>query len=140
MTRITKTVGWTLLAALVLSIALITIVLSSVGAWDPTLIEFDGGPLTLAQFHAGHWLLTAGGALLALIVALLVVLVIVPVAVLVPLLVVALSLVGVLVVVAGAAALVFSPLILAAGVVWLIWRVARSRRNRAPGAGATIAG
>jgi len=83
-------------------------------------------------------LMTAGAVLLALIVALLVVLVVVPIAVLVPLVLVALALVGVLFVAAGAAALVFSPLILAVGVVWLIWRLVRGS-GTTPKAGATIA-
>ena len=82
--------------------------------------------------------MTAGAVALALIVALLAVLIVVPLAVLVPLVLVALALVGVLIVVAGAAALVFSPLILAVGVVWLIWRLARGS-GATPKAGATIA-
>jgi hypothetical protein len=85
--------------------------------------------------------MTVGAISLALIVALLVVLVVVPIAVLVPLAIGALALVGVLIVVAGAAALVFSPLILAVGLVWLIWRLARGTSRRpASKAGATIAG
>jgi membrane protein implicated in regulation of membrane protease activity len=86
--------------------------------------------------------MTAGAACLALIVTLLVLLVVVPVAVLVPLAIVALALVGVLLVVAGAAALLFSPVILALGVAWLIWRLARGphrRDDNTPRVGATIA-
>ena len=85
--------------------------------------------------------MTVGAISLALIVALLVVLVVVPIAVLVPLAIVAVALVGVLIVVTGAAALVFSPLILAVGLVWLIWRLARgSSRHAASKPGATITG
>jgi len=86
-----------------------------------------------------HWLAAVAALALAFSVALLVLLVVVPVAVLVPLLIVALVMAGVLIVVAGVAALAFSPLIVCVGVVWLIWRLVRRRRS-GPRPGATIAG
>ena len=139
MNRAIKTLGWTLLVALALGIALVAAAVSFVGPLDPTLIQLDGEPLTLAQLHAGHWLVTVGAVMLALVITLLVVLLVVPVAVLVPLLITALALVGALIVVAAVTALAFSPLIIVAVLVWLIWRLARgsaSARKR----GATIAG
>jgi hypothetical protein len=68
----------------------------------------------------------------------------VPLAVLLPLLLVTLLLGGVLVVVAGAAALACSPLLLLAGLVWLVWRAARGPAGkpvpgRAAESSATIA-
>ncbi len=142
MSRVIKTLGWTLLVALVLSVALIAAIVSTLAPLDQAMIQFDGAPLTLAEFHTGHWLVTLGAVMLALVVALLVLLLVVPVAVLVPLLVAALVLVGALILVAAIAALAFSPLILCAGLVWLIWRLARGhgRRAPAPKGGATITG
>ena len=142
MSRVIKTLGWTLLVALVLSVALIAAAVSIFGPLDQASIRFDDTPLTLAEFEAGHWLVALGAVLLALVVALLVLLVVVPVAVLVPLLVAALVLVGALILVAAITALAFSPLILCAGLVWLIWRLARGHGRRAPAAkgGATITG
>ena len=142
MSRVIKTLGWTLLVALALSIALIAALVSAIGPLDPTVIQLNGEPLTLAQFHTGHWLVTLGAVMLALVVALLVLLLVVPVAVLVPLLVAALVLAGALLLVAVIAALAFSPLILCAGLVWLIWRLARGHGRRAQAAkgGATITG
>ena len=142
MSRVIKTLGWTLLVALVLSVALIAAIVSTLAPLDPAMVQFDGAPFTLAEFHTGHWLVTLGAVMLALVVALLVLLLVVPVAVLVPLLVAALVLVGALILVAAITALAFSPLILCAGLVWLIWRLARGhgRRGQAAKGGATIAG
>ena len=139
MSRVIKTLAWALLVALALSVALVVAAISAIGPLDQTVIQLDGGPLTLAQFHAGHWLVSIGAVMLALIVTLLIVLLVVPVAVLVPLLIAALVLVGALIVVAGVAALAFSPLIVCAGLVWLIWRLARGCRRASKGS-ATITG
>ena len=143
MSRAIKTLAWTLLVALTLSVALVVAVVAAIGPLDQSVIQLDGGPLTLAQFHTGHWLVTVGVVMLALIVTLLIVLLVVPVAVLVPLAVAALVLVGALIVVAAIAALAFSPLIVCAALVWLIWRLARGgerSRDRSPKGGATITG
>ena len=143
MNRVIKALGWTLLVGLVLSVAIIVAAISAIGPLDPAVIQIDGAPLTLAGFHAGHWLVAVGAVMLALVVTLLIVLLVVPVAVLVPLTVVALVLVGALIVVAGIAALAFSPLIVCAALVWLIWRLARGRdagSGRTPKGGATITG
>ena len=143
MNRVIKALGWTLLVGLVLSVAIVVAAISAIGPLDPTVIQLDGAPLTLAEFHAGHWLVAVGGVMLALVVTLLIVLLIVPVAVLVPLTVAALVLVGALIVVVCIAALAFSPLIVCAALVWLIWRLARGRgdsNGRSPKGGATITG
>ena len=142
MSRVIKTLGLTLLVALVLSVALIAAIVSTPGPLDPIMIQLDGAPFTLPEFHTGHWLVTLGAVMLALVIALLVLLLVVPVAVLLPLLVAALVLLGALILVAAVTALAFSPLILCAGLVWLIWRLARGHGRRAPTAkgGATIAG
>ena len=137
MNRVIKTLGWTLLIGLLASIALVIALASSYTPWDASMITIADAPLALAQFDVGHWVLTAGGVALALVIALVVVLLVVPVAVVVPLAVAALVLVVAVVVVAGVAALAFSPLLLAAGVVWLIWRLVRGDRRKT---GATIAG
>jgi hypothetical protein len=142
--RVIKTLAWTLLVGLVLSIALVAAVVSAIGPLDQTVIQLDGAPITLAQFHAGHWLVAVGAVMLALIVTLLIVLLVVPVAVLVPLTVAALVLVGALILVAGIAALAFSPLLICVGLAWLIWRLARGsssdRKQPTPQRGATITG
>ena len=143
MSRVMKTMAWTLLVALVLSAALIAAAVSMLGPLDPVMIRLDDAPRALAEFDAGRWLVATVAVLLALVVALLVLLVVVPVAVLVPLLVAALVLVGALVLVAAVTALAFSPLILCAGLVWLIWRFVRGHGRRAQAAAkgsATIAG
>ena len=139
MSRVMKTLAWALLVALVLSAVLVATVVSAVGPLDQAVIQLDGGPLTLAQFNAGHWLVAVGAVTLALIVALLVVLLVVPVAVLVPLVVAAIVLAGALLLVTGIAALAFSPLIICGGLVWLIWRLARGTGNT-PKPGATMPG
>jgi hypothetical protein len=141
MNRVIKALGWTLLVGLALSVAIVVAAISAIGPLDPNVIQLDGTPLTLAEFHAGHWLVAVGAVMLALVVTLLIVLLVVPVAVLVPLTVAALVLVGALIAVVGIAALAFSPLIACAALAWLIWRLARGRDDssaRAPKGGATI--
>ena len=87
-------------------------------------LEVDGVPVTLAQ-HGGEWLTCVAG----LAIAMLVVFIVLPLAVLLPLLLVAFILCAVF---AGLAALAFSPVLLLAGLVWLIWRIARGAK-RSPG-------
>ncbi len=126
MNRIVKTLGWTALAGLLLAAVLVTSVVAMVGPLHSTLIQINGEPVTFAHLGVSEGVVAVAGMVLALLIVLLVV----PFAVLLPLAIVALVLVGVLVValgaVAGVAALVFSPLILLAGAVWLIWRLVRS--------------
>ena len=141
MSRVIKALGWTLLVGLLMSVALVAAVVSAIGPLDQAVFQLDDGPITLAQFHAGHWLVAIGAVMLALIVALLTVLLVVPVAVLVPLAVAALVLVGALILVAAIAALAFSPLLICVGLAWLIWRLARRAKPAAvPPRGATITG
>jgi hypothetical protein len=112
-------------ALLLVSVLIASAVAGAVMLWgapfDHTVVSINGEPLALGQWHGGHGFAAVGG----LAVGLLVVLLVVPVAVLVPLLIVALVLVLVLAVLAGVAALFFSPLLLLAGMVWLMWRLAR---------------
>jgi len=140
MNRVIKTLGWALLIAVLASVAIVAALASSASAWDGSGIVIDDTPLTFAQFHVGHWLVAVVAVTLALVIVLLVVLLVVPVAVFVPLLVAAIALIGALVVVVGVTALAFSPLLLAVGAVWLIWRLARGERSDASKRGATIAG
>lgn len=130
MNRIVKTLGWTALAGLLLAAVLVASLVAMVGPLHSTLIQINGEPVTFAHLGVGEGLVAVAAAVLALLIALLVV----PFAVLLPLAIVALVLVGVLVValgaVAGVAALVFSPLILLAGAVWLIWRLVRGDRPK----------
>ena len=126
MTRVFKTLGWTMLVGLLLAAVLVASIVAMVGPLDSTQIQINGEPLVLAHLGAAHWLAAVAGVALALLIVLLVV----PFALLLPLAIDALVLIGELVValgaVAGVAALVFSPLILLAGAVWLIWRLVRN--------------
>ena len=130
MTRIFKTLGWTALVGLLLAAALVASLVAMTGPLHSTLIQINGEPVTFAHLGVGEGL----AAVAAVVLALLIVLLAVPFAVLLPLAIVALVLVGMLVValgaVAGVAALVFSPLILLAGAVWLIWRLVRGDRPK----------
>ena len=134
MNRLAKTLGWTALVGLLLAAVLVAVLVASLvamaGPLHSTLIQINGEPVTFAHLGIGEGLV----AVAAVVLALLIVLLVVPFAVLLPLAIVALVLVGVLVValgaVAGVAALVFSPLILLAGAVWLIWRLLRSDRPK----------
>ncbi|HEY8707108.1 MAG TPA: hypothetical protein VIM34_03830 [Burkholderiaceae bacterium] len=126
MKRVIKTLGWTALVGLLLAAVLVASLVAMVGPLHSTLIQINGEPVTFAHLGVGEGLVAVAGMVLALLIVLLVV----PFAVLLPLAIVALVLIGVLVValgaVAGVAALVFSPLILLAGAVWLIWRLVRN--------------
>ncbi|MDE2093895.1 MAG: hypothetical protein KGI87_08600 [Burkholderiales bacterium] len=126
MNRIVKTLRWAALAGLLLAAVLVGSLVAMAGPLHSTLIQINGEPVTFAHLGVGEGLV----AVAAVVLAMLIVLLVVPFAVLLPLAIVALVLVGVLVValgaVAGAAALLFSPLILLAGAVWLVWRMVRS--------------
>ena len=130
MNRVIKGLGWTLLVSVGLCVLIVASLAALVGSFDAApVIEINGDSVTLAQLGAGQ----AVAAVFGVGIALLVLLLVVPVAVLLPLLIVALVLVGVgagaLLLLAGAAALVCSPLILLVGAVWLIARLARGRRG-----------
>ena len=140
MKPVMKALGATLLVALALSVALVIGVVSIGGALDPDmLIEINGEPVVLQG--ATHWLAGGAGTLLALLILL----VVLPAVLLVPLLFVAAVVIGALLLallaVTGVMALAFSPFILLAAVVWLIWRLVRGEapKQRAA-ADATIAG
>ena len=120
---IVKTLGWTLLLALAFSVALIAAVVSAIGPLAQTAFSFDGESITLAQLGAEHWLLLLFAVMLALVVAMLIVLLVVPTALAAALL---------------CTAVAIAPLLVVAGLVWLIWRLVRDSPH-APGAGATIA-
>ena len=141
MTRTLRILGWTALAGLLLSVLLVASAVAIVGAIDPTVIEINGETMDLAQFGVGHGVVAVAGVLLAGLVVLVVLLFVVPFALLVPVLVLGLVGAGVLLALAGVAALLFSPLILVAGAVWLVWRLLRgnSAARRAK-ADATMAG
>ena len=110
---------------LLVSVVLAGLIVAACLLWgtpfDHTVINIDGEPLALSQWHGGHVLAGIAG----LAVGLLVLLVVVPVAVVVPVVIVAGVLVAVLAVLAGVAAVVFSPVLLVVALVWLIWRLAR---------------
>ena len=135
MKRVFRIGGAVLLVAVLLAASVVVGGVAALGALDPVSIVIDGVPIDPAQLGVGHAAITIGAVLLA---ALLMVLV-VPLAVLVPLGIVALLLVGAALVLAGAVALVFSPLIVLAGVGWLVWRALRPART-GPKADATIVG
>jgi amino acid transporter len=134
MNRAIRVLGWTLLLSAVASVAIVAIVLASIGPLDQAVIQLDDGALTLTPFDTGHWLVTLASVAFALVVTLLVVVLVVPVAVFVPLLVAALALAGALFVVACLAAVAFSPMLALLALVWLIWRLVRSHasKRRAP--------
>ena len=125
MKTLMKICGALLLASVVVCAALVAAWLLWGAPLHHMAIDIDAERLALAPWHGGHALGAVAGFVVALVAVLVVVLVVVPVAVLVPLLIVALVLVVVLAALAGAAALVFAPVFLLAGVVWLIWRLAR---------------
>jgi hypothetical protein len=137
MKRTLNFLGWTMLASLLLGAVLVVTVVSMAGSIDPTTIRIDGDTVSLAALDPGDWLMAVGGVGLALLIVVLVV----PLAVLIPLAIAAVALVGALLLVAGVLAMVFSPLIFAALVIWLIVRLIRrdTGKTRAAG-GATIAG
>ena len=112
--------GALLLASVLLAAAIGAAVMLWGAPFDHTSIVVNGEPLALGPWHGGHGLAAVAGLALGLLVMLLVV----PLAVVLPLLIVAVVLAVGLSVLAGVAALLFSPLILLALGVWLIWRLA----------------
>ncbi|MES3015590.1 MAG: hypothetical protein V4750_17925 [Pseudomonadota bacterium] len=137
MKRILGILGGAMLASLLLSVVLVVALASFAGSIDPTMIRIDGDTMSVAALDSGDWLMAVGGVGLALLIVVLVV----PLAVLIPLAIAAVALVGALLLVAGVLAMVFSPLIFAVLVVWLIVRLIRrdSGKTRAVGS-ATITG
>ena len=129
--------GWAMLVSLVLSAVLVVTAASMAGSPETAMVQIDGVPLSLASLDVGHWLLALGGLALALLIVALVV----PLAVLIPLVIVLVVLVGALLAVAGVLAIVFSPLIFALLLLWLIVRLIRrgQAKSRAAG-GATMTG
>ena len=128
-----KLFGWSLATALLLGVLLVAGVLVLAGTFEPGVIEINGEPLVMSGLGFGDGLGAVFGLLLAGLVMLFVtmlLLVVVPVAVLVPLLVVGLVLCGAFAAVAGVLALLFSPLLLLVGAIWLIARIARGRDKR----------
>jgi len=137
MKRTISFLGWAMLLSLALGVVLVTVAVSTMGSIDTTMIQIDGEPMNLVQLDVGHWLLAVGGVALALLIVVLVV----PLAVLIPLAIAAVALVGALLLVAGVLAMVFSPLIFAVLLVWLMVRLIRRGNGKARAAGsATIAG
>lgn len=137
MKRALKVLVWTMLVSLVLGIALVLAVWSMAGSMDPMTVQIDGDTVSLANLDAAHGLVAIGGIAIALLVVALVV----PLAVLIPLAIVAVVLVGVLLVLAGVLAMVCSPLIFGALVIWLMVRlIRRSPAKGQPGSSATITG
>lgn len=128
--RCLKATGWLLLAGAVASALLLAAALQWGELVDGASFTVNGEQLTLSGMHGGYWLLAIGAILLAMIVVLLVV----PFAVIVPLLCAAFGVAVALCVVLGLAALLLSPLLLLA---WIVWRLTRSP-SATPGPGATI--
>ncbi|MBS0447505.1 MAG: hypothetical protein JSR59_16310 [Proteobacteria bacterium] len=126
-----KVCGLLLLVALLLSIGLVVACAHWLLPLDHGVLTIDDESITLGALHGADWLIAIVGVLVALLVAVLVV----PIAIVLPLLVAAFALGLVLLAVLGVVALVFSPLLLA---VWLVWLLVRPARPRAP-AGATMA-
>ena len=130
MNRFIKTSLWLLLAGAVLSALLVAAVMQWAAPLDGATLHIDGEQFTFTQLQGGEWLLAIGAVLLALVVVLLVV----PFVVIVPLLCAALGIAVALCVLLGVAALLLSPLLLLA---WIVWRLARSP-SAPPGPGATM--
>ena len=150
MKRLLKGAGVLLLTSVAMAAVLIVAGLLWGGPFDHAVLAINGEPFWSTQRHgrhAVHGLAAIGGLavagvvmLLVLVVLLVVLLIVLPVAVVLPLLIAALATVlgtafG-LAVLAGAAALVFSPLLLLAGLGWLIWRLVRTGDKPAAAAGA----
>jgi hypothetical protein len=123
--KVLKFAAWALLAAVLLSAAL----LAAWVAWDEPMrhavITLDDAPLELANLPGGQVLLAFVMAFVAVLVATIVVLVVVPLAVLLPLLVAGLVCTAVLLALACGLAVLLSPVLLLA---WTVWRLSRPRR------------
>jgi hypothetical protein len=115
--------GWRafalVLLLVILSGAAMAVVLATAGAhpWGDAVIRIDGDRITLAELG-----MRPAAAFLAGCIVAVVGLVVVPIAVCLPLLAVGGALLVALLAIAGAAVLVFSPLLLLG---WLAWRLAR---------------
>ena len=115
--------GWSMRASLLLAAVLVIAAASAAGGIDRAVIRIDGEPMLLAGFGIGHGLV----ALACIALALLVLVLLVPVAVLIPLAIAAVAVIGALLLAAGVLAMVFSPLILLGLIVW--FAVRRTRRG-----------
>ena len=130
--------GWWLRGALVFAALLITLllvltVLVSLAApqlWqlfgEQVHLSIDGERIALGQMGVAHALTIGAAVALALTVVLAVVCTVLPMALLVAGGAVLFGLGVALLAVAGAAAVVMSPLLLVFGLVWLVWRLVKS--------------
>lgn len=137
-TRRRSWLGWWLRGALVFAALLITLllvftVLVSLAApqlWqvfgEQVHLTIDGEHILLGQMGAAHALAIGVAVALALTIVLAVVCTVVPMALLVAGGAVLFGLAVALLAVAGAAAVVMSPLLLVLGLVWLLWRLVKS--------------
>ena len=120
-------------AALLITLLLVLTVLVSLAApqlWqvfgEQVHLSVDGEHIALGQLGAAHALAIGVAVALALTIVLAVVCTVVPMALLVAGGAVLFGLAVALLAVAGAAAVVMSPLLLVLGLVWLVWRLVRS--------------
>jgi hypothetical protein len=134
MKRVLKVLLCLVLSAIVMAGLLAAALLHGLPT-DGIHVTIDGESWTLPALHAGHWLAVTA----ALLVIGLVLVIVVPMALMVglgvPLLMVGLA-IGIAVAVALlAAGLMLSPVLLLAGLLWLVWRLLE-RRPKAPQASA----
>ena len=125
--------GALVFAALLITLLLVLTVLVSLAApqlWqvfgEQVHLSVDGEHIALGQLGAAHALAIGVAVALALTIVLAVVCTVVPMALLVAGGAVLFGLAVALLAVAGAAAVVMSPLLLVLGLVWLVWRLVRS--------------
>ena len=133
--------GWAMLACLLIAGALVIAAVSAAGSIDGTVIRIDGEPMQFAELGIGHGLVALACIALTFVVLVLVV----PLVVLIPLAIAAVVFVGSLLMAAGVVAMLFSPLILLGLIVWFAVRATRgSGQNTSapagPDGGATITG
>ena len=128
-------IGWSMLASLLLAAVLVIVAASAAGGIDSTVIRIDGEPMHLAGFGIGHGLV----ALACIALALPVLMLVVPLAMLIPLAIAAVAVIGALLLAAGVLAMVFSPLILLGLIVWFAVRRTRRGVPAHPDSGSTIA-
>ncbi len=137
-TRRSSWLGWWLRGALIFAALLVTLLLvltvlvslSAPQLWqvfgEQVHLSVDGEHIALGQLGAAHALAIGVAVALALTIVLAVVCTVVPMALLVAGGAVLFGLAVALLAVAGAAAVVMSPLLLVLGLVWLLWRLVRS--------------
>jgi hypothetical protein len=123
MNRAMKLLCWTLLVVLTFSVVLVAALVSTLGPLADTTIRLNDESITLAQLGAEHWLIMLGAVMLALLAVMSIALLVVP---------------AVLLAALSCTVAAVAPLLVVAGLVWLIWRLVRDS-PRTPGAGATIA-